>query len=98
MRVSHPVSTLHRRLSTRFFPGSVLAHECRAVRSIATTLAIPLKETSKQKTEQSEPPCKGAKSRFYAVAVGREGPKIYSSWKQCEPNVRLQETQICSGT
>lgn len=24
---------------------------------------------------------------WYAVAVGREGPKIYESWSDCEPNV-----------
>ena len=27
------------------------------------------------------------KSKYYAVARGLEGAKIYDTWEQCEPNV-----------
>ena len=88
MRASQLVSAFHQRLSTRPFTSPVPVHECRVVRSIATSLTVS-KETPKQKDEQPEPQRKEPKPRFFAVLVGREGPKIYLSWKQCEPHVRL---------
>jgi hypothetical protein len=31
---------------------------------------------------------KRPKSLFYAVRVGREGPKVYSTWNECQLHVR----------
>lgn len=94
MRASHRVSTFHRRFSTGLIPNPLpTAHHCRVVPPTAVTVYCTKGYCTKgeietKKVEQSKPQCKKPKSRFYAVLVGREGPKIYLSWKQCEPNVR----------
>ncbi|KDQ20384.1 hypothetical protein BOTBODRAFT_305674 [Botryobasidium botryosum FD-172 SS1] len=73
------------------------AQEIKSIQSTRQRLSAHIKRPALHAVHQPTPQPSMAKSKkpvYYAVRIGREGPKIYNTWDECLKNVGLTQINL----